>query len=155
MFAGVDLSRAHVFATHLHAARSLPAGARRVVSVQRRVRSRLGACIDKGAGLVLEEWRSEGVAARGVFESRVEVRRAVALVSAASVRYDDGAVHSLAPWASDDVDALVVRLPYRTTGTLRLRCEAAPFAGGGAAFRLHLRCDKWSAEVVVPRALLG
>jgi hypothetical protein len=154
MFAGVDLSRAHVFATHLHAVRALPASVgERAVSVQGRVRSRLGACIDKRAGLVLEEWRSEDGATRGVFESSLEVHRAVALVSAASVRYDDGTARLLAPWASDDVECLLVRLPYRTTGTLRLRCEAAPFGGRGPAFRLHLSCAKWSAAVAVPRAL--
>ena len=39
----------------------------------------------------------------------------------------------------------------RTTGVLRLRCEAAPFEEHDGGFRLKLRCDKWSHEVSVRR----
>jgi len=156
MFAGLDLARPHVFYTRLHALRgALPAGVRpganaRVVD---RVLSTLGASIDKKRSVVLERWRSdEPEALRAVFESKVRVHRACALVSASTFEYDDGGCVSFAPWEDDALQCLIVPLPYRTTGMLTLRCEAAPFEGSrGPAFRLQLRCDKWSHVVTVRR----
>jgi hypothetical protein len=154
MFAGVDLARPHAFATRLHAV----GGPRARVSggaVQDRVRARFGAHVDARRGLLLEEWRSDATPpARRVFESRVAVRGAVALVSAASVRHDGEArAWVRAPWDDDGVAAYVVRLPRRTTGTLHLRCVAAPFGGARPAFRLALRCEGpggWRTDVALP-----
>jgi hypothetical protein len=150
MLADLDLTRPHVFATRLHAVRGTLPRRMRQVSAQSQVRSRFGACIDKGVALVLEQWPSHGAATSGVFESSIEVRKAVALVAAVVVHFlDDDTVHTLAPWDSDDVEAMFVALPYRTTGTLRLRSEATPF-DGRVAFRLVLCCDKWTSRFLVP-----
>ena len=156
MLAGADLERPHAFCTRLHALRGpLPRGARGPggrPAVLGRVRSSLGASIDKDAALLMERWHSaEPGVRRAVFESEVRVRRACALVSAAALEYDDGERVSLAPWGDDALACLVVPLPYRTTGVLTLRCEAEPFDedSTGPAFRLALRCSKWSHEVAV------
>ena len=154
MFAALDLERPHAFCTRLHAVRGSVATApkKRSYAIVDRVRATLGASIDKEEGLLLERWRSDAPSAtRAIFESEVRVNKACALVSAAAVEYDDGERVTLAPWDDDALQCLIVPLPYRTTGVLRLRCEAAPFEERDGGFRLKLRCDKWSHEVSVRR----
>lgn len=154
MFGGLDVDRPHAFCTRLHAVRGpLAVDTKRPYAIVDRVRATLGASIDKEGGLLLERWRSDAPSAtRALFESEVRVNKACALVSAATVEYDDGERVCFAPWDDDAVKSLLVPLPYRTTGVLHLRCDAAPFEDSkGPAFRLALRCDKWSHEVSVRR----
>jgi hypothetical protein len=152
MFDTLD-ARPHAFRTRLHAVRGplpRPLNDKRFAVIDR-VRTRFAGSIDKDTSLLLEEWRSdEPGAQRGIFESRVRVRKACALVSAATLEYDDGERVSFAPWDDDVLECLFVPLPYRTTGVLELRCEATPFRDTAHAFRLRLRCDKWTHEVTVP-----
>ena len=154
MFGALDPTRPHAFCTRLHAVRGpLPfVPGKKKYAIVDRVRATLGASIDKEGGLLLERWRSDAPSAtRAIFESEVRVMKACALVSAAAVEYDDGERVTLAPWDDDALQCLVVPLPYRTTGVLRMRCEAAPFEEHDGGFRLKLRCDKWSHEVSVRR----
>lgn len=153
MFAALDLERPHSFCTRLHAVRGpLAVDKKKPFAVVDGVRATLGASIDKEKGLLLERWRSDAPSAtRAIFESEVRVTKACALVSAAALEYDDGERVCFAPWDDDALQCLLVPLPYRTTGVLRLRCEAAPFEEHDGGFRLKLRCDKWSHEVSVRR----